>query len=369
MSRKVCIICLVSEVTTRLFCMQAAQNEDGRRYELLTGIKLKCPAFICQRCSIDLSVAAILKNKALESAKFLIPSLNQNNVPAIKNSPVTKSSTQSQVPTNKPSTPSTSQMTTSITQAPLSQTLTQSSKTALPLGSNMSRTDKIMSSTSIISSTVINPPMDMSKISDLFKTNPSISIIKTKRNDDGNKDAKDASKEEFPIDHDEKKSPVNYNTRITKRRQTICAEKFYNMQKQAESQAGRKLGSFQPTILAVPKKIVKAEVDKKADKKSSGTRQEKASQKRQAEEIIDKSRKKQKIDDENFPKQAKGKNQSQNKYNMRHNAVKSPVPEYQYWIKSKADGYYIETFKCLERATSYLEKLPKDATYGPLSDD
>lgn len=41
MSKKVCIICLVCETTTRLSCMQAAQNEDGRRYESLTGLKVR----------------------------------------------------------------------------------------------------------------------------------------------------------------------------------------------------------------------------------------------------------------------------------------------------------------------------------------
>lgn len=259
------------------------------------------------------------------------------------------------------------QTTVSKTETSQNQNLTPSSKTALSSNNIMSRTEKIMSSASIISSTVVNPPMDISKITDLFKGKPNISVIKTKPHE-GDKTDKDRPKEQFPKDNEEKKAPVNANSRITKRRQTVCAENFYEMQKKAESQAGRKLGSFQPTILAVPKKIIKGEFDKKVENKPPVIKQEKPSQKRPAQEVIVSDKKKQKIEDQFF-NQTLGKNQPQNKYAMRQRAVKTPEPEFQYWVKSKTKGYYIETFRTLDAANKFLEQLPKDATFGPLSDN
>lgn len=294
----------------------------------------------------------------------MIPSItsDQFKVPATKNSPINNVSIQSQVLQNVPITPMNTQTSLIKINTPQIQSLTTSSKTALPVTSQMSRTDKIMSSASIISSTIVNPPMDMSKITDLFKNKPSVSVIKTKCNNDEVKDP--PPKVQFPKEGLEKKNPVNYNARITKRRQTICAQKFYEQQKKAESQTGRKSDNFQPVILAIPKKIVKTEVDKKV-----GIKQGKVTQKRQAEEVTqNKSGKSQKIDDSS-PNEGKGKNQPQIKRGTRSRPVKSSEPEYQYWIKTKADGYYIETFTNLETATSYLEKLPPDATYGPLSND
>jgi len=311
-----------------------------------------------------------LKQKALDSAQVLAPSTasNQFKVPVPKKSLVTNPFIQSQNHSNTV-TPVTTQTTISKTETPQNQNLTPSSKTALKSNTSMlSRTDKIMSSASIISSTVVNPPMDISKITNLFKGKPNISVIKTKPHEEGDKTNKDRPKEQFPKDNEEKKAPVNPNSRITKRRQTVCAENFYEMQKKAESQAGRKLGSFQPTILAVPKKIIKGEFDKKVDNKPAVIKQEKASQKRPAEEVIVTDKKKQKIDD-HFTNQTVGKNQPQNKYAMRQRVVKTPEPEFQYWIKSKAKGYYIETFNTLDAANKYLEHLPKDATFGPLSDN
>ncbi|CAG9802686.1 unnamed protein product [Chironomus riparius] len=359
MSKKVCIICLVCEATTRLFCMQSAHNEDERRYECLTGIKLKCPAFICQRCSIDLGLASNLKQKALESSRLIKPSLSQFKVPVNKNLPATN---HSQMPINGVTiTPITTQTSINKTEKSENQNVQPSSKTAIPLSSTMSRTDKIMSSASIISSTVVNPPMDMSKITDLFKTKPNISVIKTKHTEDEHKGTKDPPKEQFPRDDDEKKLPVNYNSRITKRRQTVCAKNFNDLQENVKSQAGMKLGNFQPTIL-VSKTIVKTENDKKCDKKPAAIKQEKASKKRQAEEIVEKDKKKPKLD-ENSSSQV---NQSQNKYTMRNRDVKTPEHKHVYWVKSKADGYNILTFKSLVEAEKYFEKLSPDATYGPL---
>ena len=241
---------------------------------------------MCQRCSIDLEMAITLKQKALFSAKFLTSSTNQSKVPAAKNS------------SNEFKAPS-SNVNTTIIKSELPQNQNLTPKTAVSsLSSNMSRTDKIMNSASIISSTVVDPPIDMAKITNLFKTKPNISIIKTKITADGNKGTQEPKpKESFPKDDDEKEVPMNPNNRVTKRRQTVCAENFQELQQ--KSKAGRNLGSFQPTIIAVPKMIVKTELNKK----SAEMKQEKAPQKRQAEEIVDKNRKKQKIDDE------KGKNQ------------------------------------------------------------
>lgn len=287
--------------------------------------QLQNGAFICNRCSIDLGQAVNLKLKALQSFQCLVPA-NINNQP-------------------KPVQPDL--------------------MAKLPVANKQ---NNVAQTTTVLANQKLSPPIEMSNIANLFKTNKNVTLIKKPPGSSGLKATTSQMLFAKPLaTSSPNKSNIdnNYSTqggKIKHRRFSVHCSKIGAIQwiNNNELEGSDTNSCFEDDVELVA-------WDNNSSQKHSPARPKLAEKRPTGKQAKKTAQKKQKVSNENNSFE-EPKGTEKKRYNTRR-SLATTDRIYRYWINSPIKGYYIETFNSLDEAEVALDELPEGSTFGPLEDD